>query len=65
MFTTGRIIFTVLFIIGFVGVMIYAYRKDLKINRMHFPKTYRILLGIILIASILFFVVKFKHLIMK
>jgi hypothetical protein len=65
MFTKGRIIFTVLFFISFVVLMIYAYRKDLKINRRHFPKTYKILLVIVLIFSILFFIVKFKSLIMK
>lgn len=65
MFTTGRIVFTVLFIVGFVGIMIWSYRKDLKINRKHFPGAYRILIGILLIFIALFFLVKFKHLIMK
>jgi len=65
MFTQGRIIFAVLFFIAFVGLMFYAYRKDLKINRSHFPKSYKILLVIILIISILFFIVKFKSLVMN
>lgn len=65
MFTTGRLIFTILFIIAFILVLIYAYRKDLKINRRHFPQTYRVLLSIILITIVLFLVVKFKYLIMK
>lgn len=65
MFTTGRIVFTILFIVGFVGIMIWSYRKDLPINRKHFSGSYRILIGIILIFTALFFLVKFKHLIMK
>jgi len=65
MFTKGRIIFAILFFIVFVVLMIYAYRKDLKINRSQFPKSYKILLVIILIISILFFIVKIKSLIMK
>lgn len=65
MFTKGRIIFAILFFIVFVVLMIYAYRKDLRINRSQFPKSYKILLVIILIISILFFIVKIKSLIMK
>jgi hypothetical protein len=65
MFTTGRLIFTILFIVVFVLGLIYAYRKDLKINRRYYPNTYRIMLGILLITTILFLIVKFKHLIMK
>jgi hypothetical protein len=65
MLTTGRVVFAILFFLGFVLLMIYSYRKDLKINRMHFAKSYRILLVIMLIFTILFFIVKFKSLIMK
>lgn len=61
MFTTGRIIFTLFFVIAFVVLMIYAYRKDLKINQLHFKGSLFILLGIILIISILFALVKFRH----
>lgn len=65
MFTTGRVLFTIFFIIAFVVIMIYAYRKDLKINRRYFPKSYRIIIGIVLIFIVLFLIVKFKYLIMK
>ena len=65
MFTTGRIVFALLFFLGFVLLMFYAYRKDLKINRTHFPKAWKILLVIALIVSLLFFIVKFKSLIMN
>jgi len=65
MFTTGRLIFTITFIIVFIVIMVYAYRKDLKINRRYFPKSYRIIAGIMVIISVLLFIVKFKYLIMK
>lgn len=65
MFTTGRIAFALIFFVAFVLIMVYAYRKDLKINRSQFPETWKILVGILLIFSILFFIVKFKSLIMK
>jgi hypothetical protein len=65
MFTTGKTIFAILFFLAFVALMIYSYRKDLAINRIHFPKPYRIMLFIVLIISVLFLIVKFKQLIMK
>ena len=29
-FTTGRIVFMILFVLSFVALMIYSYRKDIK-----------------------------------
>lgn len=65
MFTTGRIIFALAFFVSFVVLMIYAYRKDLGVNRSQFPKAYKILIGIVLIIIVLILIVKFKSLIMK
>lgn len=35
-FTTGRIIFMVFFIIAFISLMIYSYRKDLKNHKRYY-----------------------------
>ena len=35
-FTTGRIIFMIFFIISFITLMIYSYRKDLKIHQRYY-----------------------------
>ena len=35
-FTTGRIIFMVLFIIAFVSLMIWSYRKDIKNHERYY-----------------------------
>ena len=35
-FSTGRIIFIIFFVIAFVALMIYSYRKDLKNHKIHF-----------------------------
>ena len=61
MFTTGRIIFTVAFVLVFVGAIIYSYRKDLKVSRQHYKGSIWILLFILLIFSTLFLIVKFRH----
>lgn len=36
-FTTGRIIFMIFFIISFIALMLYSYRKDIK-NHEHYYK---------------------------
>jgi len=60
MFTTGRIIFTFSFLVVFILGMLYAYRKDLKINRLHFSRSYWIIIAILLIFSSLFLIIKVK-----
>ncbi|CAL2074958.1 hypothetical protein [Tenacibaculum sp. 190524A02b] len=36
MFTTGRIIFASLFVVVFVGAMVFSYRKDAKNNKKYY-----------------------------
>ena len=35
-FTTGRIMFMIFFIITFLGIMIYSYRKDIKNHQRYY-----------------------------
>jgi heme/copper-type cytochrome/quinol oxidase subunit 2 len=35
-FSTGRIIFIIFFVIAFVALMIYSYRKDLKNHKIYY-----------------------------
>lgn len=35
-FTTGRIVFMVFFIIAFISLMIYSYRKDIKNHQRYY-----------------------------
>ncbi|MES2484882.1 MAG: hypothetical protein V4581_02895 [Bacteroidota bacterium] len=53
MFTQGQLIFALCFIVVFVGVMIYAYRKDLALHKKYYKGSYWILLAFL---AILFFV---------
>jgi len=52
MFTNGRIIFTLIFIVVFIGGMIYAYRKDLKQVKAWFGQPYKVLLALLAILMI-------------
>ncbi len=39
MFSTGQLIFAVFFVIAFVSIMVYTYRKDLKLHKIHYNGT--------------------------
>jgi len=55
MFTTGRIIFTCLFIVAFVIVMIFSYKKDASNNKIHYRNTAGyVALGILVVIGLLF-----------
>ena len=55
MFTTGRIIFSSLFVIAFVAFMIFSYRKDATNNKKHYDKAaVHIAIGIVTVIALLF-----------
>jgi len=60
MFSTGRIIFVVFFVVVFVAGLVWAYKKDSGITKIHFKKPYIVLLSIIIFLTILFLIVKMR-----
>lgn len=58
MFSTGQIIFGVLFFIGFAAVIFFSYRKDLKLHRKYYKGSLYILGGFIAFILLLFVI---KH----
>ncbi|PHK16273.1 membrane protein [Nostoc linckia z15] len=54
MFSQGQIYFAIFFIIVFVAAMVYVYRKDLPLHKMHYKGTYWILLGFLCFVAFLF-----------
>ena len=60
MFTTGRVVFVVIFIIVFVIGLVWSYRKEKPILDVHFKKSYKILLGLILFVILQFLIVKMR-----
>lgn len=54
MFSQGQLIFAGIFLLVFIVVMIYSYRKDLKLHRKYYKGSIFILLGFILFLGILF-----------
>ncbi len=58
MFTTGQLVFGILFFIAFATVIAFQYRKDLKLHKKYYKGTIWILLAFIgfiaLIAAVKF-----------
>ena len=47
MFSRGQLIFGILFAIFFMGVIIYAYRKDFNLHQKHYKGSLWVLLAFI------------------
>lgn len=53
MFSTGQIYFALFFIITFIIVMIFVYRKDVKEMKIQYKGTYWILIGFLSFIALL------------
>nr|WP_322624652.1 hypothetical protein [uncultured Flavobacterium sp.] len=58
MFTTGQLGFALFFVIAFTTALIFVYRKDLPLHKLHYKRTYLILLAFLSFIALLF-VIKF------
>ena len=55
MFTPGRIVFASLFVIAFVILMFYSYKKDAKNNNKHYKNgAIYVAIGIMSLIALLF-----------
>ena len=53
MFTTGQLIFAICFVIAFVIIMIFAYRRDKKLHKKHYRGSLWILVGFLVFVGLL------------
>ncbi|WP_417885697.1 hypothetical protein [Zunongwangia sp.] len=53
MFSTGQLIFAVLFFIAFVSVIIFTYRKDAKLHRKYYKGSFFVLLAFLFFIALL------------
>lgn len=53
MFSTGQLIFAICFVVAFVALMVFSYRKDKKLHRTHFKGSLWILVGFIVFVLLL------------
>jgi hypothetical protein len=62
MFTTGQLIFAVLFFIGFVVAAYFAYGKDKALHQKEYKGSYKILIAFIAFIALLFVIkLTMKH----
>ncbi|PHQ27998.1 hypothetical protein [Leeuwenhoekiella nanhaiensis] len=54
MFSTGQIIFAILFFIAFVIFVSFSYKKDRKLHRKEYKGSFWVLVGFIAFVLILF-----------
>lgn len=54
MFSQGQLIFAASFFVTFVVLMIFSYRKDIKLHKTHYRGSLWILVGFLLFIGILF-----------
>jgi len=52
MFSKGQLIFAGLFIIAFIILMIWSYRKDLKIHKKYYKNTFIVIITVFLVIAI-------------
>ncbi|RMA57899.1 hypothetical protein BXY75_2706 [Ulvibacter antarcticus] len=53
MFSTGQLVFAILFFIGFVILIIFSYRKDKMLHKKHYKGSFWILIGFIVFVLLL------------
>ncbi len=54
MFSTGQLIFAGLFLITFIVIMVFSYRKDILIHQKFYKGSYKVLLAFLLFIAMLF-----------
>ncbi|MEY2922483.1 MAG: hypothetical protein RL108_1109 [Bacteroidota bacterium] len=56
MFSTGQIIFGLLFFIAFVIAMFFSYKKDARLHQIFYKGNYKILIGFLVFIGLLFII---------
>ncbi len=60
-FSSGQMAFALFFLLGFVLLMIFAYRGDRKTTRKYYPGSWKVLLGIFVMFVVLYGLMRSLH----
>jgi hypothetical protein len=52
MFSRGQLIFAAIFAIAFIILMVWSYRKDIKLHKIYYNKVWIVALGIFLAIAL-------------
>nr|WP_254884007.1 hypothetical protein [Aquimarina sp. TRL1] len=61
MFSTGQLVFAGFFVIAFILLMIFSYRKDIQLHKKYYKGTLFILAGFIVFIILLFGLKTYLH----
>jgi len=51
MFSSGQKLFALFFIMAFAAVLVWSYRKDIKLHKIYYKKVWVVALGIIVVIT--------------
>ena len=60
-FSSGQLTFALVFFIGFIIFMVFAYRGDRKTTREYYKGAWKVLIGIIVMFVILYGLMRSLH----
>jgi hypothetical protein len=52
MFSRGQLIFAAIFAFSFIILMVFSYRKDVKLHKLYYKKVWIVALGIFLAIAL-------------
>ncbi len=52
LFSKGQLIFAAVFAIVFIGLMIWSYRKDIKLHKYYYKNVWIVALGIFFVVTL-------------
>jgi hypothetical protein len=52
MFSSGQKLFALFFFIAFAVVLVWSYRKDIKLHKIYYKKVWVVGLGIVLVIAL-------------
>jgi len=53
MFSTGQLVFAIFFVIAFIAIIIYSYRRDLALHKKYYKGSFKVLLGFLVFVALL------------
>lgn len=62
MFTPGRIWFVAIFVVAFIIMLIWSYRKEARLNKIHFRRAYLVIIALLAFLVVQFLIVKMRQL---
>lgn len=60
-FSSGQLIFALVFFLAFIIFMVFAYRGDRRVNRFHYRGAWKVLIAIVAIFIVLYGLMRSLH----